>query len=267
MHIAARCSGQNHTTTPAATVNWCPQLHRLGSAALAAATKSGSARVPTERMRPLRPRLSLASFASAKGATASAADPASSGPRFSTGPHGTSRYGGFRAPRGGLQEPARNRPCSAKQCFANFWLRKPAKGTHHQHQRGSAEGCVALLQASTCAFRPMGAAFGLALESGSARSRAHASCEYVAQPSCSLLALLYSKRRDRQCRRPHPLSSFLHNFGVAMGSHQRVRIISISGPSPGPGARIISISGALGTLVREKALSILVKCCSRWFAV
>ena len=38
----------------------------------------------------------------------------------------------------------------------------------------------------------------------------------------------------------------LRYFGVAMGSNQRVRIMSISGPSLGPGARIISISGALG---------------------
>ena len=41
-----------------------------------------------------------------------------------------------------------------------FWqflsgLQKTAKGAHHQHHRGSAEGgCVALLQASTCAARP-----------------------------------------------------------------------------------------------------------------
>ena len=92
-------------------------------------------------------------------------------------------------------EDSRSQPATGLAARSNVlpifeWLRKPAKGTHHQHQRGSAEGCVALLRASTCAFRPMGAALGLALESGSARSRAHASCEYVAQPSCSLLALL-----------------------------------------------------------------------------
>ena len=92
------------------------------------------------------------------------ANPASSDPRFCIGPRGTSPgglserarvsqpfpgYGGFhpKRPAGEHHEHsgARNRPCGARRCFANFLngLRKPPKGAHHQHQRGSAEGgCV-----------------------------------------------------------------------------------------------------------------------------
>ena len=45
----------------------------------------------------------------------------------------------------GEHHGARNRPCGARRCFANFLsgLWKPPRGAHHQHQRGSAEGgCV-----------------------------------------------------------------------------------------------------------------------------
>ena len=92
-------------------------------------------------------------------------------------------YGGFRGRRGRPagehheHSGARNRPGGARRGITSFLsgLRKPPKGTHHQHQRGSAEGrcvlhggptgaerakggantrCVALLEASTCAARP-----------------------------------------------------------------------------------------------------------------
>ena len=104
-----------------------------------------------------------------KGATASAADPASSDPRFSTGLGGTSpgvlqpflRL--WRTPGG---QPAsimstrgtRNRPCSARRCFVNFeWAAEAANGAHHQHQRGSEGGwgawpCSRLLPALPLEF-------------------------------------------------------------------------------------------------------------------
>ena len=54
----------------------------------------------------------------------------------------------------GRPQPALQREAMFCQFFLNG-LRKPPKGAHPQHQRGSAEGgCVALLQASPCAARP-----------------------------------------------------------------------------------------------------------------
>ena len=49
---------------------------------------------------------------------------------------------------------ARNRPCGARRCFANF-LSAP-KGAHHQHQRGSAEGGCVLHGGPTRAERARG---------------------------------------------------------------------------------------------------------------
>ena len=126
---------------------------------------------------------SHSSYAKQKATTASAADPASSDPRFSSGPHGTSP--------GGLSERAR-----ASQPFPTVWrvsgppwttpkgqpasimstrapataLRReaiclpvfelvaeaPQKSAHHQHQRGPAEGGCVLHGGPTRAERARG---------------------------------------------------------------------------------------------------------------
>ena len=109
-----------------------------------------------ERMRPVSPRLGrtvACKLCVSKKGDRDCRRPCFIGPSFfpPTPVDDTRRPAGEHHEHSGRLQSALRR--EAMFCQFLSGLRKP-QGAHHQHQRGSAEGgCVALLQASTCAAR------------------------------------------------------------------------------------------------------------------